>query len=154
MSSAESLVRIVAWRNLFADGTEYCTLWRTPEGWRLTGTAIAVLKDTGPLLALYSVYCDRQWHTQRVEAERNLGSDTRSILLTSDGRGGWHGPGQDTVQSCTDVDLAITPATNTLPVRRLNLNVKESREVRAAWIRFPDLSVQPLVQRYTRLSAD
>jgi hypothetical protein len=55
------------------------------------------------------------------------------------------------VAGCLDVDLAFTPATNILPLRRLGLAVGESREVTAAWIRFPDLSVEPLPQRYTRL---
>jgi uncharacterized protein len=55
------------------------------------------------------------------------------------------------VAGCLDVDLAFTPATNILPLRRLHLAVGESREMTAAWVRFPDLSVEPLAQRYTRL---
>jgi len=55
------------------------------------------------------------------------------------------------VAGCLDVDLAFTPATNILPLRRLRLAVGESREMTAAWVRFPDLSVEPLAQRYTRL---
>jgi uncharacterized protein len=55
------------------------------------------------------------------------------------------------VAGCLDVDLAFTPATNLLPLRRLGLAVGESREMTAAWVRFPDLSVEPLAQRYTRL---
>jgi hypothetical protein len=55
------------------------------------------------------------------------------------------------VAGCLDVDLAFTPATNILPLRRLDLAVGESREMTAAWVRFPELSVEPLAQRYTRL---
>jgi hypothetical protein len=55
------------------------------------------------------------------------------------------------VAGCLDVDLAFTPATNILPLRRLGLAVGESREMTAAWVRFPDLSIEPLAQRYTRL---
>lgn len=55
------------------------------------------------------------------------------------------------VAGCLDVDLAFTPATNILPLRRLGLAVGESREMTAAWIRFPNLSIEPLAQRYTRL---
>src|SRR5712664_99467 len=39
-----------------------------------------------------------------------------------------------------DIDLAVTPATNTLPIRRLNLEVGQSQEVTAAWLKFPDLT--------------
>jgi hypothetical protein len=51
-----------------------------------------------------------------------------------------------------DVDLEISPSTNTLPIRRLNLAIGESRELTAAWVRFPELTVEPLAQRYTRLA--
>jgi len=55
------------------------------------------------------------------------------------------------IQGCDDIDLAVTPATNTLAVRRLNLQVGSSESIIAAWVKFPDLTVQPLSQRYTRL---
>lgn len=45
----------------------------------------------------------------------------------------------------------MTPATNTLPIRRLKLQVGSGQSVTAAWVKFPELSVQRLSQRYTRL---
>jgi len=59
---------------------------------------------------------------------------------------------QPDLADCVDVDLGISPSTNTLPIRRLNLAVGESRELTAAWVRFPELTVEPLAQRYTRLA--
>jgi hypothetical protein len=55
------------------------------------------------------------------------------------------------IHGCLDLDLAFSPSTNILPLRRLGLAIGESREMTAAWVRFPDLSVEPLAQRYTRL---
>ena len=52
-----------------------------------------------------------------------------------------------------DVDLGFTPATNTLPIRRLALAVGESAPVRSAWLRFPELRLEPLEQTYTREGA-
>lgn len=49
-----------------------------------------------------------------------------------------------------DVDLGFTPATNTLPIRRLALAVGETRPVRSAWLRFPELRIEALEQTYTR----
>jgi hypothetical protein len=56
------------------------------------------------------------------------------------------------LKGCIDVDFSLTPSTNTLPIRRLHLAVGESRELTAAWVRFPELTVEPLAQRYTRLA--
>lgn len=56
------------------------------------------------------------------------------------------------LRGCEDIDLNISPSTNTLPIRRLGLRIGESAEVSAAWIRFPECVVEPLPQRYTRLA--
>lgn len=37
-----------------------------------------------------------------------------------------------------------------IPIRRLNLAIGESAAVRAAWLRFPELRLEPLEQLYTR----
>jgi len=66
----------------------------------------------------------------------------------------WRNTGQELreIQGCGDVDLALTPATNTLAISRLSLQVGGSESIIAAWIKFPELTAQPLSQRYTRLA--
>ena len=125
----------------------------TAEGWALRGTVIEVLKDQRPMLANYEIYCDENWLTHRVQVERVIGGDVKSLSLNVESRGVWRSSGQELgdINGCQDVDLAVTPATNTLPIRRLKLRVGGSESVVAAWIKFPELTVQPLSQRYTRL---
>ena len=55
------------------------------------------------------------------------------------------------VEGCLDIDLNFSPSTNLLPIRRLDLAVGEQASVRAAWLRFPSFSLEPLQQRYHRL---
>jgi len=45
---ADDLKRAVVWKNLLIDGTDYCGLWHTAEGWLLKGTVVGVLKDRRP----------------------------------------------------------------------------------------------------------
>lgn len=151
---SEELKRVVAWKNLVINGTDYCALWRTPEGWLLKGTVVGVLKGQRPMLANYEIYCDESWLTHRAEVERAIGSDRKTLSLTVESRGVWRSSGQELpeLHGCHDVDLAVTPATNTLPIRRLGLQVGQSESVTAAWVKAPDLTVQPLFQRYTRLT--
>jgi uncharacterized protein len=148
-----TLLRSVVWRNLAADGSDYCSLWQMGRSWLLQGTAIVVLKDGRPMLADYEIECDRLWHTRRVAATCLTGSTTRSIDLTVEASRLWRSSGEElpTLGQCSDIDLAVTPATNTLPIRRLNLEIGQSREVAAAWLKFPDLTLEVLPQRYTRL---
>jgi hypothetical protein len=51
-----------------------------------------------------------------------------------------------------DVDISVTPATNTLPIRRLSLDIGDTAPVDAAWIRVPDMIIERLPQQYTRTS--
>jgi uncharacterized protein len=148
------LKRVVVWRNLLLNGTDYCALWRTAEGWLLKGTVVGVLEDQRPVLATYDVHCDENWHTHRVQVERTIGGDAKTLSLTVESRGVWRSSGQELrdVHGCEDVDLALTPATNTLPIRRLNIPVGSSEQVVAAWVKFPDLTVHSLRQRYTRIA--
>ena len=53
-----------------------------------------------------------------------------------------------------DIDLGFSPATNLLPIRRLELTVGASATVRAAWVRFPEMMLEVLDQVYTRLGPD
>jgi uncharacterized protein len=106
-----------------------------------------------PMLANYEIHCDDNWLTHRVQVERTIGNDVKNLSLTVESRGVWRSSGQELreIQGCEDVDLAVTPATNTLAISRLNLQVGSSASIIAAWVKFPELTVEPLSQRYTRL---
>jgi hypothetical protein len=58
------------------------------------------------------------------------------------------------LEGCHDIDLGFSPSTNLLPIRRLALPIGGRSPVRAAWIRFPELTAEVLEQRYTHLSSD
>lgn len=57
------------------------------------------------------------------------------------------------VAGCIDLDLNFSPSTNLLPIRRLGLATGEEADVRAAWLRFPSFTLEPLEQRYRRIDA-
>lgn len=147
-----TLLRSVVWRNLAAQGSDYCSLWRIQKGWLLQGTAVAAPKDGQPMLAEYEIECDPLWHTRRAAAACRTGDSVRSIDLSVKS-GVWRSAGREhpEFRPCVDVDLAVTPATNTLPIRRLNLEIGQSAEVKAVWLKFPHLTLELLPQRYTRI---
>ncbi len=150
----DSLKRVVVWKNLLLNGTEHCALWHVVEGWLLKGTVVGVLEDRRPVLASYEVLCDEKWHTDRVQVQRTIENDVKKLTLNVESGGVWRSSGRELreAEGCVDVDLALTPATNTLPIRRLDLPVGASESVVAAWVKLPDLAVQLLPQRYTRLT--
>jgi hypothetical protein len=123
------------------------------SGFQLEGRVVLAL-DHAPLYVHYRVDCNSNWHTQAVSVELRQGYDLRTWQIEVDGQQGWWLDGQEVehIRGCYDVDLAITPATNILPIRRLEMPTGSSHEVVAAWLCFPELELELLHQKYTRLS--
>ena len=126
-------------------------LQRAATGWVLRGT-ILLQCDAGAAEARYEVRCAGDWHTTAADVRVRTASAERSLHLTAtEGRWSRDGREFEDVRGCVDVDLSWSPSTNTLPIRRLALAVGARRELSAAWVRFPELSVEPLSQEYARL---
>lgn len=148
--------RSVIWRPLAWRGSDQCSLWRdTSGGWRLEGIALASPADGPPMQIRYAVGCAPDWTTREATVDVRTPAEQRFLdLRARDGRWYVNGREVEALRGCVDVDFGFTPATNTLSIRRLELAPGESRDVVAAWVRFPELTVEPLSQRYTRLSDD
>lgn len=122
------------------------------------GSVVVRLWEGRPLRASYELVCDAGWRVRelRLTAESEA-TGAHELHLLADGAGGWR-DGADSagqmvtaLQGCIDVDIMVTPLTNTLPIRRLALAPGESREISVVYVAAPDFTVRPFRQRYTRL---
>jgi len=144
----------MCWRRLDVPGREEARAERTGTGWRLTG-ALDVEEDGFAARLRYTIDCDPHWRTRAAVIEGEAGGNPIRFALAADGAGHWTRDGAPVpaLDGALDVDLGFTPATNTLPIRRLALAVGERASVRSAWLRFPELRLEPLEQTYTREAA-
>lgn len=152
MAGAHESPRSVFWRRVDMPGHESARLAWAPDGWRISG--MSVFSHEGRPCALrYDIRCDDEWRTRRTTVRGWLGDQPVDVEIVVDAAGGWHLNGTEVpaVAGCVDVDLNFSPSTNLLPIRRLSLPVSGSAEVRAAWLRFPSFTLEPLEQRYTNL---
>jgi len=150
--SPPETVRTALWRWLKGTGLERCELVRDTAGWAIRGTIIT-LGERGPAEAIYTVFCDPEWRTERADISLRDNSGARALrLVAKNGRWFENGEEKKSVAGCVDIDLGWSPSTNTIAIRRLNLRVgARSDPLTMAWVRFPDLTVQPLGQDYERL---
>jgi len=110
--------------------------------------------DAVPWSTEYHVTFDEEWITLETTVSVQRAGRSRRLRLVREGSGRWLADDCE-VEACRgalDVDLGVTPSTNTSAIRRLGLGVGASAELTATWVRFPDLTVQPLPQRYTRVA--
>ena len=133
-------------------GSEVCVLERAGRGHRLRGTVLTH-EAKRPIELRYVVTVDAAWVTTDVEVLVSFaGGDLREpVEIGSLWSGKERPPGYE---DCVDVDLSFTPATNTLPIRRLGLSVGEEKEIAVAWLVWPELRFERAVQRYARLGED
>jgi uncharacterized protein len=145
--------RRVAWRRSDEVAVdEVCTLSVRPSGLSLVGTVLGA-EGGLPVRIEYQVFTDSTGLTTAVHVRDLRGFEQRTIALLRDGKGRWtvDGAPSRTISGCSDVDLGCSPSTNTLPIRRMRLAVGASQAIKAAWIRFPGLTVEKATQTYTRL---
>lgn len=131
-------------------GSELCLLERFGGGWRVGGTVLTHAADQ-PIEIRYDVTVDSTWATTGVAVDvAAAGSPPRALTELSALWPGTKRPPE--YRDCVDVDLSFTPATNTLPVRRLSLGIGEEVEIEVAWLVWPELALRAVRQRYARLS--
>lgn len=142
------------WRRLDQPGHEAVRLFFRDSCWHLTGTAVFA-HDRQPCRLDYLVVCDSGWHTLSGRVRGWVGNETIDTQLAVDADRRWRLNGQECpeVAGCIDLDLNFSPSTNLLPIRRLGLTAGQEAEVRAAWLRFPSFTLEPLNQRYRRVDA-
>jgi hypothetical protein len=139
------------WRRLDVPGHETAGIEQTLGGWRLTGEVEADESGVHAQLT-YMIECERDWRTRHAFITGlAAGSPIRFEFIT-DGAGHWilNGAPFPLLEGALDIDLGFTPATNLLPIRRLDLGVGERAAVRSSWVRFPDFRIEPLEQTYQR----
>jgi uncharacterized protein len=142
----------VLWHCSALHSAEHFSLQRTDDHWTLVGK-VSLLVDGIPGHISYIVTASADWVTDRTLIDVAVGGRQQGFVIVHvDGEWTVNGQARPDLAGCTDVDLGWTPATNTIPLRRLAVDVGEQAEIRAAWVRFPELDIQANEQRYVRLA--
>jgi uncharacterized protein len=141
----------ILWRRLDVPGHEAARLTRRHTEWQLAGMAVFEY-DTQRCGLHYEIVCDSQWKTASARVRGWVGPQTIAVdVLVNAGKWRLNGRECPAVDGCTDIDLNFSPSTNLLPIRRLDLAVGDEAQVRAAWLRFPGFTLEPLEQLYRRV---
>src|SRR5579859_1096113 len=141
------------WTPLELPGLEQLHLTENEMGAVADGLVLGIVGTT-PFRLWYQVQVDSAWNVRECVLQVG-GEQGQTLHLFTDGQGQWTdatGVLCSTLDGCLDLDISLTPFTNTLPLRRLALAPGESTDLLVAYLRVPELSISPVRQRYTCLS--
>ena len=146
---------VVRWQDWDGHGLEHCVCLESASGLTLEGVVAG--KSHKAYAAHYLVRACSAFRTREVRVEY---VDGPHLHVEADGAANWHDVIGDRalpfLQGCIDVDIGITPATNTLPIKRLMLAAHQACDITAAYVPLPDqidgdFLPRRAAQRYTCL---
>lgn len=146
----------ILWQRLPAapsgTGLDTAQLISAPTGHDLRGVALFV-HNHQPVRLDYHIHCDTDWHTQHAAVRGYIGPQPIDLAITRlKHRWSLNNTPLPQLDHCSDLDLAFTPATNLIALRRLSLSSTTPRGTSlAAWLQWPSLELTPLEQRYRRV---
>jgi len=142
---------VARWQDESGKGLEHLALEIGDDDIAVESTVLAAT-DEVLFVVHYALRCDRQWRVR--EARIGLPQGGRVLELRSDGAGDWTdgaGAPLPDLAGTIDIDITVTPFTNTLPIRRLDWAAGRAADLRMAYVWLPELRVTADPQRYTCL---
>jgi uncharacterized protein len=143
----------ILWTGREYHSLENCQVDDTPQGTEVRSAIVG--RYGGTLYAVdYLLQTDTRWHTRFVDIKARINGRITHLQFESDGQGRWSDQGKNvaSLQGCTDVDIPLTPFTNTLPINRLKLAVGGQQQIQVLYIDLLEDRIVPVRQHYKRLA--
>jgi hypothetical protein len=144
--------------NLLWAGREYhsienCLVDTTNKGSEITSTIIGHY-DNKIYQVEYRIKTNHNWETVFFEINSRHNNRIQSLLFEGDGKGNWTSNNKQASQfkGCIDIDIPLTPFTNTLPINRLKLIQDQEQEIQVIYLDLLEEQIKPVRQKYKRLS--
>jgi uncharacterized protein len=144
--------RTIIWERVDFTGVEHL-LFNDSGNVKTAAGHIIGVSENQPFAVNYRIEINADW---KVSAFKIISLDVsaRQIEMNSDGRGKWfdeNSEHREEFDGCFEIDITLTPFTNTLPVKRLNLAAGERKEISVLYIELPEFNIKRVEQFYTKL---
>lgn len=143
----------ILWKGKAYNSLESCFLTTTKDGTEISSVIIGCYNEIIYEVE-YFIKTNKNWETVFFEIKSNLNGVTQSFTFKKEDN-------SDTLvidkkmapfDGYSDVDISLTPLTNTLPINRLLIKQKEMQKIDVLYIDILNHQIRPVQQNYTRLS--
>lgn len=102
----------------------------------------------------YRLRTNQNRETVFLELHTRFDGKKETVTLENDGAGNWtkNGSPAHALQRCMEVDISLTPFTNTLPINRLKLRTGKTERIKVLYCDVLGRTINPVFQQYTRLT--
>lgn len=144
--------------NLLWTGREYhslenCWVNTSAAGAEITSTIIGSYRKK-IYKTEYCIKTNHNWETVFFEISSRYSNKLEVVRMEGDGKGNWSSSGKRVKQfeGCIDIDISLTPFTNSLPINRLNLIQNQRQEIQVIYLDVLAQQMRMVRQQYIRLS--
>ncbi len=144
----------IVWKGLEYNSLENCIVTMQQAEIEVQSVIVGCYHQV-PYRVAYHLKTNAVGNTIFLNLETQLHNTIQTLELHSDGDGNWFSEGRPQMElnGCIDVDIAVTPFTNTLPIRRLSFVPDTPQQIRVVYFDIFAQQMNALTQQYTQLSA-
>ena len=143
----------ILWTGIAYHSLENCVLTKSYEDIEVDSVIVGA-HDDKIYRVDYSIKTNRNWECIFFEVKTQLSDKKEAFNYHSDGRGNWtkNGEGVLEFKGCIDIDISLTPFTNSLPINRLQWELNKPQQIKVLFLDILSQEIIPVQQRYTKLS--
>ncbi|HTE32309.1 MAG TPA: putative glycolipid-binding domain-containing protein [Chryseolinea sp.] len=144
----------IIWTGKLYHSMENCLLTKTVDGNEITSTIIGA-HENQIYKVEYHIRTNKNWETTFVNLKTQSGNSNELFILEKKERS-WllNNKPNDGLKDIFDIDISLTPFTNTLPINRLQQKENERQTIEVIYFDILEKEIKPVKQIYTRLSID
>jgi hypothetical protein len=140
----------IVWQSNLLHTTEMLSIDSADE-YRVKSLIIGAVKDV-PVQVSYELIIDHNWYITSVAIE--VEAEKRFNFFMERNNGKWYdqqGKYYPDLDNATDIDISLTPFTNTLPIKRLKLMEGKTAAITVVYFDLLNDTFIPMKQHYTNM---
>jgi len=143
--------RVIIWQSEYYRSTETCQVEIPDE--IVINSVITGRHDNTIYTAEYVIKISSEWKVKQFEIAYSL-NGIKNLVTGIHHPKGWIINKQERPEfkNCVDIDITVTPFTNSLPINRLKLPVNVPRQIDVLYIDVLENRIYPVKQQYTKKS--
>jgi uncharacterized protein len=147
--------RIMFWSGKSYHSLENCMI-RSVGGLTMISSVIVGLHNEKTYRIRYTIQTNADWQTLQCDLIAEIDGELQNYSFRNVGNNQWtmNGVLHPEFDGCTEVDISLTPLTNTLPINRLKLKATAEAEINVICMDVLKQEVNITRQKYKKVSAD